>query len=330
MPPPITTWRDALKEVDSNPMQLVSNNLLKQASGYILPDPGLFGGVNSSARQALYFYNWLKFRPALIFRLTNSSTIAHPNQIWRQMLSLSIDQSPCQSAASSTAPSAGPSSGAMLAPPPSSNLAGAESTKSLKYQTLVLEMLKDCLASDDSLCINGDTTDGSGVLWKDQPLSLQHVPSFPIAHEILWELSELNFRYEFTYLDNRAHVPSAIVAMESREDLLLSCFPGSIGRCMHVADANYADQGLAAERHQDRAPYLVALKTVMQTWVNFNQAIQACQGVDLHVVKDASEYSQTEVLALEAALACFYTQSFFNFFGRAAIIPRRLSRSRLG
>jgi len=37
--------------------------------GYVFPDPGLFLGVSTPEGQAKFFYNWLKYRPALIYRL---------------------------------------------------------------------------------------------------------------------------------------------------------------------------------------------------------------------------------------------------------------------
>ena len=35
------------------------------------------------------------------------------------------------------------------------------------------------------------------------------------------------------------------------------------------------------------------------------------------------DYTEKEILDLEHQLTTFYTQSFFNVFGRAAIVPHR-------
>ena len=40
--------------------------------------------------------------------------------------------------------------------------------------------------------------------------------------------------------------------------------------------------------------------------------------------KPVEQYSVVELTFLEQAVAKFYTQSFFNFFGRAAIVPHWL------
>ena len=45
----------------------------------------------------------------------------------------------------------------------------------------------------------------------------------------------------------------------------------------------------------------------------------------LLVGKEIEEYSEGEIVVMESALAKFYAQSFFDFFGRAAILPRRLA-----
>ena len=46
--------------------------------------------------------------------------------------------------------------------------------------------------------------------------------------------------------------------------------------------------------------------------------------------KPIEQYSIVELTALEHAAAKFYTQSFFNFFGRAAIVPHGLQVSTAG
>ena len=46
--------------------------------------------------------------------------------------------------------------------------------------------------------------------------------------------------------------------------------------------------------------------------------------MDLDENKGVDHYSESEIEAAELALATFYTQTFYDFFGRAAVIPRRL------
>ena len=79
---------------------------------------------------------------------------------------------------------------------------------------------------------------------------------------------------------------------------------------MLVVDFQFAGQGLAAQDWKSRTPYLVALRNVMKSWAGFNA---------LH---DLNKHSQENILALEQALVRFYTQTFYNTFGRAASVPR--------
>ena len=49
-----------------------------------------------------------------------------------------------------------------------------------------------------------------------------------------------------------------------------------------------------------------------------------------HDEKPIKQYSVVELTALECAVAKFYLQSFFNFFGHAAIVAHRLCVSTVG
>jgi len=103
------------------------------------------------------------------------------------------------------------------------------------------------------------------------------------------------------------------------QDHVLRCFPGH-GPLL-VADLSLANQGLAAPSTAERAPYLLAMKRLMKGWKG---------SVPSQIVADekpVEQYSALELTALERAVAKFYTQSFFNFFGRAAIVPHQLQVS---
>ncbi len=75
----------------------------------------------------------------------------------------------------------------------------------------------------------------------------------------------------------------------------------------------------------DRAPFIIAMKNVVRTWTGFEKVLRGCGQVDLNANQDVAAYSESEINAMELALATFYTQSFYDFFGRAAVIPRRLA-----
>ena len=55
----------------------------------------------------------------------------------------------------------------------------------------------------------------------------------------------------------------------------------------------------------------------MQTWKGFT-------GFGFHVTKDVNDLSEREFYKVETAVAHFYTQSFYDYFARAAIVPHTL------
>jgi hypothetical protein len=309
----IPAWRDALKNVVVDPSRDASLN--PGDRGYAFPDPGLFCGVTTPEGQAKFFYNWLKYRPALIYRLARRHSNAKPwfSQDWRTMLHLPIPgfQGP---------PRLNPTSSSAL--PKKSPAGGLEQTKSARRFEVIQALLRDCM-DVGGIHVNDSPT--NEMVWQEQHLSPGELPDQRVAQEILWELYELNFRFEFMALDSRAHKPPAVPTNGfSREDLLLKCFPGNIGGSFLVAPTEFSHQGLAAGTWRDRAPFIVAVKNVVCTWPGFHKVNERCSGVDLEQNKAVDCYSESEVKAAELALATFYTQTFYDFFGRAAVIPRRL------
>lgn len=213
------------------------------------------------------------------------------------------------------------SSSALPKKPPAGKL---EQTKSTKCFEVIHALLQECM-NVDGVQVNETPTNINEMVWQEQRLSPGELPDQRVAQEILWELYELNFHCEFMALDSRAHRAPAIPTNGfSREDLLLKCFPGNIGSSFLVAPTEFGHQGLAADTWQGRAPFIVAVKNVVCTWPGFDKVNERCSAVDLDESKDVEHYSQSEVEATELALASFYTQTFYDFFGRAAVIPRRL------
>lgn len=309
----IPAWRDALKNVVVNPTRDASLN--PGDRGYAFPDPGLFFGVTTPEGQAKFFYNWLKYRPALIYRLAGHHSNAKPlsSQDWRTMLHLPIPelQEP---------PRPHPTS--LSALPKRPPVGGLDQTRSAKRFEIIQALLQGFM-NVDGVQINDMPT--NEIIWQEQRLSPGELPGQRVAQEILWELYELNFRFEFMALDSRAHTPPAVPTNRlSREDLLLKCFPGNIGGSFLVAPTEFSHQGLAAGTWRDRAPFIVAVKNVVCTWPGFHEVNERCNGVDLDENKGVDHYSESEIEAAELALATFYTQTFYDFFGRAAVIPRRL------
>lgn len=135
------------------------------------------------------------------------------------------------------------------------------------------------------------------------------------GQKVLWELSELNFRSELSALDRRASGSTSNTEIQDRQDMICKCFTNN----SLVPELQHATQGLASVDWTDRLPILLRLRALMRDWTGHKSL--PLLAPDLQTL---DSYSEADVRALEDAAACFYTQTFYNFFGRAAIIPTRL------
>jgi hypothetical protein len=150
----------------------------------------------------------------------------------------------------------------------------------------------------------------------NQAPSLTTMPSLPDkeAQKILWKLTELNFRFELLALDRRAHPSNR--DEDARQDLILECFGVST---LLVADVQQANSGLGSGDWRQRLPCLLILRRLMREW-------EGLKPTPLLLPDHTSftSYLEADALQLEDAIAKFYTDSFFQFFGRAPVIPARL------
>jgi hypothetical protein len=134
------------------------------------------------------------------------------------------------------------------------------------------------------------------------------------AQKVLWEVTELNFRFELLALDKRAS--SSEHKDDGRQELITNCFKE---RSLLIADAEHANAGLGSCDWKEKLSLLLRFRTLMRDWMGMKPTPLLLD--DLPSIDD---YSENDVLQLEDAIARFYTQSFFRFFGRAATIPARL------
>lgn len=245
----------------------------------------------------------------MLYRVTLRSAYSSPisNQLWRTLLGLPLAQK--------------------------KNASTVPETKSAKRQQAVFDILANCLNTSDGISIN--TSPSTEITWQGITLQTDVAPSTNIARQILWELTELNFHSELVALDYRAHnappltraiplesekpgIPQA--PPDTREDLIARCFSGNhLAISANLDDAN---KGLAAPLWTDRRQYLVALHSLMSTWTGFHA--YAASNFFTILITSPELLTENETNLLEHLVAGFYTQSFFNFFGRAAIILHRL------
>jgi hypothetical protein len=150
------------------------------------------------------------------------------------------------------------------------------------------------------------------------PPPSNHCPTVPVdeAQKTLWELTELNFRFELLSLDKRASGSSSQRDEHERQAMVLECFKVP---SLLIADAGLANTGLQAHDWQERLPFLLALRALMRDWDGLKPTPLLQPDLASH-----NMYTEVDVQQLEEHLARFYTQTFYHLFGRAAVIPTRL------
>lgn len=310
--------------------------------GFRFPDPRMIGG---SKNMASYVVSWLGSR-AYHMWLIGQGAVNEPinKQQWRDFLNnvkLVVEGRTHGSLADPTL--LGPSStsafpttfpttsttsslASLKRPLPSSNdetNRGSKKRRS-KKPNVYLEQLAYPFVQDAP----------DHVFWLDRMIMLggsledieqQLCPE--ITAEVIWELFELNFRFELLSLD-RAAAPEMWEAHDgltkeaaqiSRDEQVRSVFAldgGAPGSYVLLNMPNL-NGGLAAENWMDRAPHIFALVKLMSPW----------KGYPVELRNSSAFMSEMNVEAIEQVAVKFYHQTFFNYFHRLAISPHRLPTS---
>jgi hypothetical protein len=162
---------------------------------------------------------------------------------------------------------------------------------------------------------------GQPMRWNGASYPPGQLPPTHIMREILWELYELNFTYELQALDRRACIglnTNDLTAVYERERIIMRCFPFLTYK-QPTKPMPTTNRGLASNNATERLPYLLQLAKLMSSWEGDKPAIFA-----LHERTLRESISLAQIADLERAVARFYCQTFYNYFGRAAQIPHRL------
>ena len=150
--------------------------------------------------------------------------------------------------------------------------------------------------------------------WEGRPVGELQAEDY---ERVLWELAELNFRFEFQALDLRLSMSSGGVLPVGRSTRLRRCFPGG---CLLVANWRVANHGIASHQLQEKAHYLFLMATLMIDWPKVKTRGWIGR------VGSQLKWNEDEVDQLEMEIAEVYTQLFFNSFRRAPVVPLRLSK----
>ena len=287
LPPAIPTWRDALQNVKDHNLEFALQELIPTDLGYVFPEPALFVSTQSLIRQDVYFRGWLKYRDVLLYRMSSDFNAAPmPNTVWRKLLAFELDNNKDEK-----------------------DVGTSKSTRAAKQRDLVNDFLQDCLKAPGVVFTESEV---GQLSWNGKVVeNLSNLE----REEILWELAELNFRFELLALDSRA----SSKVDKDRYKLVEECFPGcASGVYLLVADLGAANHGLASTNWEERSHYLMAMKRLMITWWGDIPPI---------ILVEKYKWKEQDIRDLEDAITLFYTQSFYRFFRRAAIVPHRLSHA---
>ncbi|KAJ7238476.1 hypothetical protein C8J57DRAFT_1528788 [Mycena rebaudengoi] len=145
---------------------------------------------------------------------------------------------------------------------------------------------------------------------RDYPAAVNNHPSIDVqqAKELIWEAAETNFRFELLALDARA-------SQLSRAEECRKCFQGGVLMGMSIDGSKV---GFTAPTVAERHPYIVRLARLMCQW-NTTPRPVIITTVDMR-----PQWPEEDQDRLEVAVAEYYTQSFWDLFGRAAVVPMRL------
>ncbi|KAJ7111275.1 hypothetical protein C8R44DRAFT_883097 [Mycena epipterygia] len=143
------------------------------------------------------------------------------------------------------------------------------------------------------------------------PVPSELLPHFSLeqTREIVWRVVETSFRFEFCALDRRA-------SGKNRLDEVWACFAGHM---LVGAPLEMSKQGWAARTLEERHRYVRRTAWLMVDWTTKSRRPDI-----IHHVRDHHKWSPTDMEYLEAAVCRYYTQSFWEYFGHAAVLPMRL------
>ncbi|KAF7430140.1 hypothetical protein PC9H_005840 [Pleurotus ostreatus] len=157
------------------------------------------------------------------------------------------------------------------------------------------------------------------LAWAGEHLPLDRWPHVRVTERILYEINEINLRWEFRMLDKRMTVDTA--PQDAHDDLVTQCFPSSSfasdagGDHMSVKYTT-AWRGLSNPIDKQRRKYVLALSRVLAEW----------KGCPEEIVAASKEKAiDMDLISLERACASFYCRQFFYFFARAPSVPLRTS-----
>jgi hypothetical protein len=220
-------------------------------------------------------------------RVANETSLAMSGQHWRDLLATDL-----------------------------STMQEKSDTKAAKRRHQIQAMLTP--KSNLFLDVKTRSTAGEPVTWQGNRYPPGVLPADHIVRGVLWELYQLNFAYELLSLDRCACANLDTLndlQLIQRQAMVSGCFPVNPILSRSLPDRNC---GLVADGIEECLPFLVSLVRVMQSWKGDKPPIFKLAD------RSYQEIPGSQATGFEEAATKYYCQQFFNYFGRAALVPHRL------
>ncbi|KAJ8091180.1 hypothetical protein PM082_004156 [Marasmius tenuissimus] len=282
-------WVEALASIDRSrrPAQEGVVN-----GGYAFPDPGLFLYVPLEKMQRL-LRNWLRMHPVLRIRHSMepcTASSAWPPKQWRILLGTTDDHTP------------------------------KEGSQMATSRAVVRELLGQCL---DFYGLTIEDSDSEFFTWDGSRFSIDQLSDPRLVKQIVWELYELNFRFEFQALDRKCRgvvYPACGVGDASSFNPVIQACSADPSLNPSQVSIGKANCGLAAAEIRHRGSYFRQMCQIIKDWGPGGAAAETF----LAGKEKLKHYTDDELIAMERWATRFYCQTFYEKFGRPPILPHRL------
>ncbi|KAK1233860.1 hypothetical protein PQX77_002962 [Marasmius sp. AFHP31] len=185
-------------------------------------------------------------------------------------------------------------------------------------------MLKECLVSGKmQASFDIEKLDAAPVEWRGEQYNQNSTPPTRVVQEFLWELFEVNFRYELLALDRLCNTTTTSKGEREIEVLgMINHFNSSLVPSDHSSSMyGFASKDLVNRRHALRGLY-----TVMEGWQGEKFALprSLVEGSSCVKVWEREVVTEMELRQYEKALLTHYISTFATTFGRAPLLPHGL------
>ncbi|KAF9445345.1 hypothetical protein P691DRAFT_777636 [Macrolepiota fuliginosa MF-IS2] len=300
---PLPEWENALRSVNTDLSRLVDHPQKQLFKGYAFPDSLTF--IGDGLRDVEMLLAWLIIRTSWMASLV-SFTGPHrqplPNpQQWRTYLrNIALDLQLVRPDERRQH--------ILQSPPPEPSKINRSTRRGQKMK----DMLKDIFTNPKPTSVSSIQWNDR-VVWRPGSITLDRIDRQLAA----WDIHDHNFRFELYALDQCVMQSTdrwpRLAGVFPEETLLVDPLPTSMPR-------------ITSEDWRERCPYLDVFRSVLAEWPGEvpRQLADMKFGSkeDDHIVWDRDRMCEVEKLAYG-----FYSQTFFDYFGRAPAVPHTLPRA---